>query len=840
MLGIIRDCPDLAGFPQRRTHPEGLLKTIAASSDFPLGSERSGVELRTSALVIAAGLIVAYFLSGKLGLHFATVHPSATAVWAPSGISLAACLLFGSWVWPAIFAGALLVNVTTYGSVATTVAIAAGNTLEALTAAYLVRRFARGLDAFRLTGDTFRFVLFAAALSTTVSATIGVTSLCVGGYAAWSHYAWIWFTWWMGDANGDLILTPLLILWARTSGLQSYGEKTVEAVLLVATLLLTAGVVFGGILPVGGPQYPNAFLCIPVLLWAAFRFGPLDTATVIFLLSVAAIGGTLRSHGPFSRGGRNEALLLVQAFVAVVGTSHLLVAIEVAERRRLEKTRWRLGAVVESADDAIIAITPEGRITDWNAGAERIYGFLAAEAIGKQITIIIPPDRTSESMEVLAQINNGETIASFETVRLRKGGALIDVSLTVSPIKDEEGRIIGASKSARDIAQLKQVREEREALLRSERAARETAEIARQEAESANRAKDEFLAMLGHELRNPLHAISLASRLLQSPNNLEKARGIITRQGEHVSRLVDDLLDVARVTSARIVLDRHPLDLAELVSGSAATLRETGQLGRHTVETNLETVWVDGDSARLSQIVMNLLGNALKYTPPGGQIRVLVKAGKEAVIQVQDNGAGISSDILPRVFDLFARGDFGLQRSPAGLGIGLTLVKRIAELHGGRAEAASDGPGRGSTFTVTLPRIDAAQAQHPEPDDKLNGPFRPRRILIIEDNDDARDSLHAFLAESGHEIHEAVDGPAGVEKALEVQPDVVLIDLGLPGLDGYEVANRIRLAPACNAAVLIALTGYAQSEYRARAVSAGFHGYLIKPIDTTELEKLIP
>jgi PAS domain S-box-containing protein len=529
----------------------------------------------------------------------------------------------------------------------------------------------------------------------------------------------------------------------------------------------------------------------------------------------------------------NEALLFVQAFVGVVGTSHLVVAIEVAERRLLEKTRWRLGALVESAADAIIAITPEGRITDWNAGAERMYGFSATEAIGKQITIIIPPDRMSESAEVLARINNGHTIASFETVRFRKDGAPIDISLTVSPIKDDQGRIIGASKSARDIGQLKQGREEREALLRSERAAREAAE-------SANRSKDEFLAMLGHELRNPLHAMSLASRLLQSPNNLEKARGIIARQGEHVSRLVDDLLDVARVTSGRIVLDLRPLDLAELVSGSIATLRETGQLSRHTVETDLETVWVDGDSSRLSQIVTNLLGNALKYTPAGGQIRVLVKAGEQAVIQVQDNGTGISSDILPRVFDLFARGDFGLERSPAGLGIGLTLVKRIAELHGGRAEAASDGPGRGSTFTVTLPRIDAAQAQRPERDGKRNESLRPRRILIIEDNDDARDSLHAFLAESGHEIYEAVDGPTGVEKALEVQPDVVLIDLGLPGLEGYEVAARIRSTSACSAAILIALTGYGQSEYRARAESAGFHGYLIKPVDTTELEKLIP
>jgi signal transduction histidine kinase/ActR/RegA family two-component response regulator len=414
-------------------------------------------------------------------------------------------------------------------------------------------------------------------------------------------------------------------------------------------------------------------------------------------------------------------------------------------------------------------------------------------------------------------------------------------------VKDEDGRIIGASKIARDITQLKQARQEREAHLRSAQAAREVAERAREAAESANRAKDEFLAMLGHELRNPLNAISLAAQLLQNPDNMEKARGIITRQGEHVSRLVDDLLDAARVTSGRVVLTRRSVNLGELISECIGSLRETGQMDRHTLETDLETIWVDGDSDRLSQIVINLLGNAAKYTPPGGKIRVRVQAvqgREEAVIQVQDNGVGISADILPQVFELFARGDFGLQRSPAGLGIGLTLVKRIAELHGGRAEVASDGPGRGSTFTVTLPQIATPQAQRFERDGKSDESVDPCRILLIEDDDDSRESLRELLEQSGHEVYEAIDGPAGVEKALEVQPDVVVIDLGLPGLDGYEVATRIRSASACRATAcratrLIAVTGYAQSEYRTRAEIAGFHGYLVKPVNTAALQKLI-
>ena len=460
-------CPSPTESREWKNGPRGVsLKGTLTSGDSLLQSEFSRLAFRTPGrLSIAAGVTTVYFISGRVGLHFATVHPSATAIWAPSGIALAACLLFESWIWPAIFAGAFLVNATTYGSLATSVGIGIGNTSEALIGAYLVRRFARGLDLFERTTDTFRFVLFAAILSTLVSATSGVTSLCIGGYASWSKFLWMWFTWWTGDATGDLIVAPLLILWARTPRVHWDRRKITEAALLFGALLVTVGIVFGGLLPFWGPQYPNVFLFIPVLLWSAFRFGPRDTTTIVFLLSIAAIAATLCDIGPFSQGGRNQELLLVQAFVAVVGTSHLIVAIEVEERRRLDKTRWRLGAILESSEDAIIAITSEGCITDWNAGAERMYGFPAAEAIGNLVSIIIPPDRMIESAEVLARINHGEIIAPFETVSLRKDGARVDISLTVSPVKDGKGHIIGASENARDITQLVQVRQERESLL---------------------------------------------------------------------------------------------------------------------------------------------------------------------------------------------------------------------------------------------------------------------------------------------------------------------------------------------------------------------------------------
>jgi PAS domain S-box-containing protein len=745
---------------------------------------------------------------------------------------LAACILWGSWVCPAVFAGAFLANVTTYGSFATALAIALGNTVEALLGAYLVRHFAGAEKAFDRSRNTFRFVFLAAIISTTFSATIGVTSLCLGGYASWSRYALIWFTWWLGDATGDLIITPLLILWANNPRLDYARQQAFEASLLIGTLVLIGLVVFGGFLPVLLPPFPHVFVFIPILLWAAFRFGRRETATASFILSIIATVGMATGAGPFSHWGTNEDLLLMQVFVVVIVTSLLTVSVEVEERSRLDQVRWRLAAIVQSSEDAIIAITPDGLITSWNAAAERMYGFSAAEAVGQPVTIIIPPDRVSETAEVIARINRDETIDPFETTRLRENGTLVDISLSLSAIKDDDGRIIGASKIARDITQLRRARHEREELLESERQAR-------QASERANRAKDEFLAMLSHELRNPLHAISLASQLLANPKSLEKARSIIARQMKHVLRLLDDLLDTARVTSGRIVLTRRPLNLAVSVEESIESLREDGQIGRHILETELESVWVDADPDRLAQIVTNLVSNAVKYTPTGGKIWVSVRGREKAVIQVQDNGSGIELDFLPHVFDLFARGALDLQRSPGGLGIGLTLVKRIAELHGGHVAVASDGPGLGSTFTVELPRIAAPETFGQERNGRPKSEIKPCRILLIEDNDDAREPLRALLEASGHEVYDATEGPGGVEKAMAIRPDIALIDLGLPGFDGYEVASRIRSAPECARTVLIALSGYGRDGYQTKGDRAGFHAYLVKPVDIDELQNVI-
>ena len=361
---------------------------------------------------------------------------------------------------------------------------------------------------------------------------------------------------------------------------------------------------------------------------------------------------------------------------------------------------------------------------------------------------------------------------------------------------------------------------------------------ARAEAEAASRGKDELLAMLGHELRNPLAAIANAVHVLDTeglPAELaRRAREIIARQNAHLAHLVDDLLDVARVTSGKIALIRRPLELSQAVRHALATLTASGRTERHRIVLDLEPVWTDVDETRFEQIVNNLVGNALRFTPAAGTVEISLRpAGTEAVLRVRDSGVGIAPEMLPRVFDLFAQGERGPDRGAGGLGLGLTLVRRIAELHGGRVEAASEGPGHGSTFTVSLPAMAAPPAAVAGPAMAArNG--APRRVLVVEDNPDAREMLHHLLRLAGHEVLEAADGPGGLEASLRARPDIALIDVGLPGFDGYELARRLR-AEGDSSIYLVALTGYGQPDDRRQAMESGFDAHLVKPVNPDAL-----
>jgi len=373
----------------------------------------------------------------------------------------------------------------------------------------------------------------------------------------------------------------------------------------------------------------------------------------------------------------------------------------------------------------------------------------------------------------------------------------------------------------------------REETLRREREARAVAE-------EANRMKDEFLAMLGHELRNPLSAISNAVHVLElrAGRARDGAHAILRRQVEHLTHLVNDLLDVERVMTGKIALERSPLELADTVEHTLATLNAAGRLDRHELEVNTATVWVDADRTRIDQIAVNLVINAVKYTPVGKRIAIFVGCeGGDAVLRVRDDGVGIEPALLPRVFDLFVQGKTSLDRAQGGLGLGLTLVRRLAELQGGTVTAASDGPGTGSTFTVRLPAIDAP-ATPPAP--RAAPPrAQSRTILIVEDNHDARATLRELLEMAGHTVHEAPDGARGLDTALKLRPDIAFIDLGLPGMDGLELARRIRASAAGRDMRLVALTGYGSADDRARSGQAGFDVHLVKPVEREMLERVL-
>jgi two-component system, sensor histidine kinase len=378
---------------------------------------------------------------------------------------------------------------------------------------------------------------------------------------------------------------------------------------------------------------------------------------------------------------------------------------------------------------------------------------------------------------------------------------------------------------------------ERDALLGREQTARAEAQRRQREAEAMGRAKDEFLAVLGHELRNPLGAISNAIRALdETGNRAVKLQSIITRQSRHLGRLLDDLLDVSRVAVGKVTLHPEPVDLYEIAERAVAALEQEHRTARHQVVLTGESTMVEADPIRLEQIARNLLDNALKYTPPGGRIDVVAATdGSDAILRVTDTGEGIPPEILPRIFEPFVQAG-----APArgGLGLGLSVVKHLAELHAGSVFASSGGPGLGSEFIVRLPRLASMPAVSAAQEHTTPKP-PPRRVLIVEDHPDVRDGLRMLLETWGHQVTETSDGRAGLEQARTGDFDIALVDVGLPGMDGYAVAQALREEPPVQAIRLVAVTGYGQPADRERARAAGFDAILVKPIDPDRLARIL-
>jgi PAS domain S-box-containing protein len=514
---------------------------------------------------------------------------------------------------------------------------------------------------------------------------------------------------------------------------------------------------------------------------------------------------------------------------------------------RTDEIAGRLAAIIDSSDDAIVSKTLTGVITSWNAGAERMYGYSASEAVGQHITLIIPEDRRWEEDDVLAHIRRGERVEHFETVRRAKDGRLLDISLTVSPVRNSTGQVIGVSKIARDITERRRIERERVTLLQRE-------QQARGEAEALNRSKDQFLATLSHELRTPLNAIFGWARMLQTgqldPEMRRRATEAIVRNARVQVRLVEELLDVSRIITGNMRLDVRPVNLKTVVEAALDAVQPAATAKAIRLQTVLDPQAgpIMGAPDRLQQVMWNLLMNAVKFTPSNGRVQVyLQKADSHIEIIVSDTGEGIAPEFLPHIFERFRQGDSGSSRRHSGLGIGLALVRHLVELHGGTVAAESPGPGMGASVTVKLPVALVQRAEPPiearEPavgrviDDLAPVSLRGLRILMVDDDSDGLEMARLIFLNAGAEVRTSTSVSEGLAILEMWQPDLLVADIEMPDEDGFRLLRRARTLEARRGRRLpaLALTAYGRAEDRVRVLAAGFNLHLVKPVDPGEL-----
>ncbi len=523
----------------------------------------------------------------------------------------------------------------------------------------------------------------------------------------------------------------------------------------------------------------------------------------------------------------------------IIGASK--IAREVGARKKAEEAVAYLAAIVSSSEDAIVGKTLEGIIVTWNAGAERLFGYAAEEVVGRSIGLLMPAERIQEEeYQILARVRRGERVEHFETVRVRQDGGQIDVSLTISPVRDAHGTIIGASKIARDITSRKREEKEREQLLARE-------QQARAEADAANRAKDEFLATLSHELRTPLSAILGWAQILSTgrhdPQMMERAIETIIRNAKHQTHLVEDHLDLSTIVSGRFCLNSRPVELVAALTGALESVRAAVVAKRLEVQTHFDPAVgaVMGDPDRLQQVFWNLLSNAVKFTPSDGRIEVrLERMRSRAVVKVIDSGIGIAPDVLPSIFDRFLQADSSTTRRHGGLCLGLAIVRQLVELHGGTVHAASPGEGRGASFTVSLP-VMPVRAAPPQAPTRPPGLARcdGLTVLLVEDEADARDLVTVLLEECGARVIAVASAAEAMTAIQRAMPDIVVSDLAMPDVDGYELIARVRALPAGLRVPAVALTAHAGADTRAKTFLAGFDAHVEKPVDPGELVAVV-
>ncbi|WP_454873764.1 chemotaxis protein CheB [Paraburkholderia xenovorans] len=523
----------------------------------------------------------------------------------------------------------------------------------------------------------------------------------------------------------------------------------------------------------------------------------------------------------------------ITPYIAVQGTPPAGVVVtwnDITHVKASDERSRRLAAVVQDSNDAMTVFDLNGRLIAWNRAATAIYGYTEAEALCMTVSDMLPSGARQDHLDFIRYAEHNEALHSYETQRVTKSGRVLDIWITLSILSDNQGHAVAVATTERELTDRSlsntQLRE------RAERLAQ------------ADRRKNEFLAMLGHELRNPLAALCSAGDLLASESVDARQKvwavGVIQRQGQAMTQLVNEMLDLTRIASGSIKLNRQAVTLETVVQSALEVCRPIVEERHHTLSVALpeEPVLMFVDPTRLSQVIENIVINAAKYTEPGGKIDLsATRTGRRLSLRVRDNGAGIAPSMLNTLFDMFVQGPLPHGQLHNGLGVGLSVVRRLVELHGGTVEAVSDGK-TGSEFIVDLPLglIPASPDQAGSPQNPGKAP--PRRVLIIDDNADASEALAMILASEGHVVATRLDGQQGLEASTTFRPDVVLLDIGLPGMDGYEVAQKLRGSAATRDTLLVAVTGYGQPGDQLRSAAAGFDHHLVKPVDIEALKGL--
>jgi signal transduction histidine kinase/integral membrane sensor domain MASE1/CheY-like chemotaxis protein len=862
-------------------HNQRRVATLEAPSSVRSRPRPFATSLRELALYVAFG--AAYVAVAKLGFRAAFVAEQVSPVWPATGLALWGILRFGTRIWPAIWLGSVVANATTHVPIVPACLMATGNMIEAFAGAWFLRRFGgveRSLDRLR---DVVALIVGAAILSTAISATVGVVTLCGWGLQPWRRFGALWSTWWLGGATGALLVAPLLLTlssWRRTLRQPAAaGEAAVLAALAVALSIL----VFATWPADVAGRHPLEYLPFPLVMWAGFRFAHPGAALVSIAVSSIAVSGTLNGTGPFGEPGSSlhESITLLQIYSAVMATSGLVFGAAIADRNRAERLR--------ETDHLLTAILSQEQ--DLKTAGGRILQTVS-ERLEWDVGILWRADDKTDTLEyVQSSQASGITdgfVSDSRAQRFQRGVGLpgrvwatgqpawiydvvVDPNFPRAPAAKRQGlhgafafpispgaKVLGVmeffSREPRrpdpslltlmtaaglqigHFIERVKAQQDRAELLERER-------TARLQAESASRAKDQFLATVSHELRTPLTAILGWASMLQrgevDAGRVSQIHEKIFKNAEAQARIVNDLLDVSRIVSGQLGLEWQRTDICEVARQSVETIRPTAIAKGVVLESKIASggCFVSGDPARLQQVIWNLLFNAIKFTPAGGTVSLVARpANGNAIVEVSDTGIGIPAEFLPRLFERFWQADSTSTRVHGGLGLGLALVRHLIEIHGGDVEARSAGEGRGSTFVVSLPlRAELSAGFGAGSAERMtdNEDLESLRVLVVDDDPGALELFSTALEKSGAAVVCAKSAREAMQR-LELHPvDALVIDIGLPSEDGFMLLRRIReweAALSRSPVPAIAVTAYATTIDRDEALQAGFAAHLAKPV----------